>query len=31
MMYLSGFGALSFALGWLPLQFGLRRVKNFEV
>jgi ABC-2 type transport system permease protein len=30
-MYLSGFGGLSFALGWLPLQFGLRRVKNFEI
>lgn len=28
---LSGFGVLSFALGWLPLQFGLQRVKSFEV
>ena len=28
---LSGFGVLSFALGWVPLQFGLQRVKNFEV
>jgi len=30
-MCLSGFGVLSFALGWLPLQFGLQRVKNFEM
>jgi ABC-2 type transport system permease protein len=30
-MCLSGFGVLSFALGWLPLQFGLQRVKSFEV
>jgi len=28
---LSGFGVMSFALGWLPLQFGLQRVKEFEV
>lgn len=28
---LSTFGVMSFALGWLPLQFGLQRVKNFEV
>ncbi len=30
-MCLSGFGVLSFALGWLPLQFALQRVKTFEV
>jgi ABC-2 type transport system permease protein len=30
-MCLSGFGVLSFALGWVPLQFGLQRVKSFEV
>ena len=30
-MCLSGFGVLSFALGWVPLQFGLQRVKGFEV
>jgi len=30
-MCLSGFGVLSFALGWLPLQFGLQRVKSFEL
>jgi ABC-2 type transport system permease protein len=30
-MCLSGFGVLSFALGWLPLQFGLQRVRNFEI
>ena len=28
---LSAFGVLSFVLGWLPLQFGLQRVKSFEV
>ena len=28
---LSSFGVLSFALGWLPLQFGLQRVKTFEI
>jgi ABC-2 type transport system permease protein len=27
---LSSFGVLSFVLGWLPLQFGLQRVKSFE-
>jgi ABC-2 type transport system permease protein len=27
---LGGFAALSFALGWLPLRLGLRRVKTFE-
>ena len=26
-----GFAALSFALGWLPLKLGLRRVKTFEL
>ncbi|HWN96899.1 MAG TPA: hypothetical protein VNT99_17860 [Methylomirabilota bacterium] len=30
-MCLSGFGVLSFSLGWIPLQFGLDRVKNFEL
>jgi ABC-2 type transport system permease protein len=30
-MCLSGFGVLSFALGWVPLQFGLQRVKHFEI
>ena len=30
-MCLSGFGVLSFALGWMPLQFALQRVKTFEV
>lgn len=28
---LSAFGVLSFALGWMPLQFGLQRVKSFEM
>jgi ABC-2 type transport system permease protein len=28
---LSAFGVLSFALGWVPLQVGLQRVKQFEV
>ena len=28
---LSGFGVLSFALGWLPLQFGFARVRTFEL
>ena len=28
---LSGFSVLSFTLGWLPLQFGLQRVKSFEM
>ena len=28
---LSAFGVLSFVLGWLPLQFGLQRLKTFEV
>ncbi len=28
---LSAFGVLSFALGWVPLQIGLQRVKSFEV
>jgi ABC-2 type transport system permease protein len=28
---LSTFGVMSFALGWLPLQFGLQRVKDFEI
>jgi ABC-2 type transport system permease protein len=28
---LGGFAALSFALGWLPLKLGLRRVKTFEL
>ena len=27
---LGGFATLSFALGWLPLKLGLRRVKTFE-
>jgi ABC-2 type transport system permease protein len=27
----SGFAVLSFALGWLPLKLGLRRVKTFEL
>ena len=30
-MCLSGFGVLSFGLGWVPLQFGLQRVRNFEL
>ena len=30
-MCLSGFGVLSFSLGWIPLQFGLQRVRNFEL
>ena len=30
-MCLSGFGVLSFALGWIPLQIGLQRVRNFEI
>jgi ABC-2 type transport system permease protein len=30
-MCLSGFGVLSFALGWVPLQAGLQRVKSFEI
>jgi ABC-2 type transport system permease protein len=30
-MCLSGFGVLSFALGWIPLQVGFQRVKSFEV
>jgi ABC-2 type transport system permease protein len=29
-MCLSGFGVLSFGLGWVPLQFALQRVKAFE-
>jgi ABC-2 type transport system permease protein len=28
---LSAFGVLSFALGWVPFQIGLRRVKSFEI
>lgn len=28
---LGAFAALSFALGWVPLRFGLRRVKTFEL
>ena len=28
---LGGFAALSLALGWLPLQLGLRRVRLFEM
>ncbi len=28
---LSAFGVLSFGLGWVPLQVGLQRVKNFEM
>ena len=28
---LSAFGVLSFALGWVPLQIGLQRVKSFEM
>jgi hypothetical protein len=28
---LSAFGVLSFALGWVPLQIGLQRVKSFEI
>jgi ABC-2 type transport system permease protein len=28
---LSAFGVLSFALGWVPLQIGLQRVKTFEI
>jgi ABC-2 type transport system permease protein len=28
---LSAFGVLSFALGWVPLQVGLQRVKSFEI
>jgi ABC-2 type transport system permease protein len=28
---LSGFGVLSFALGWVPLQLGMRRVRTFEI
>lgn len=27
----AGFGALSFAIGWLPLKFGLRNLPNYEV
>ncbi len=30
-MCLSGFGVLSFALGWVPYQIGLQRVKGFEM
>jgi ABC-2 type transport system permease protein len=30
-MCLSGFGVLSFGLGWIPLQFGLQRVREFEL
>jgi ABC-2 type transport system permease protein len=30
-MCLSGFGVLSFALGWVPLQFALQRVRTFEM
>jgi len=30
-MCLSGFGVLSFALGWIPFQIGLRRMKSFEM
>jgi hypothetical protein len=26
----AGFALLSFAIGWLPLKFGLRQLKNFE-
>lgn len=28
---MAGFVALSFALGWVPLRLGLRRVKTFEL
>ena len=28
---LSSFGVLSFVLGWVPLQVGLARVKQFEM
>ena len=31
LLCLSTFGVMSFALGWLPLQFGLQRVKDFEI
>jgi ABC-2 type transport system permease protein len=30
-IYLGIFAALSFCLGWLPLQLGLRKVKTFEL
>ncbi len=30
-MCLSGFAVLSFALGWVPLQYGLQRLKQFEI
>jgi len=30
-MCLSAFGVLSFLVGWVPLQFGLQRVKGFEI
>ena len=30
-MCLSGFGVLSFTLGWVPYQIGMQRVKSFEV
>ncbi len=30
-MCLSGFGVLSFALGWVPYQIGMQRVKTFEM
>jgi ABC-2 type transport system permease protein len=30
-MCLSGFGVLSFALGWMPLQAGFARVRQFEI
>jgi len=26
-----GFVSVSFAIGWLPLKYGLRQLKNFEV
>jgi ABC-2 type transport system permease protein len=31
LLCLSGFGVLSFALGWVPLQVGLQRLKSFEI
>jgi hypothetical protein len=29
--FLGSFAALSFAIGWVPLKLGLRRVRSFEL
>ena len=31
LLCLSGFGVLSFTLGWIPLEVGLQRLKSFEI